>query len=73
VISTNEVSGDPEFVNPGEGDYHIGPNSAAFDAGVDVGVTTDIEGDRRPENMAPDVGADEVAPVTYVPLALRSY
>jgi hypothetical protein len=73
VTNSNEVSGDPEFLNPGEGDYHICPHSAAFDAGVDVGVTRDIDGDRRPENIAPDVGADEVAPITYVPLALRRY
>jgi hypothetical protein len=73
VNSTNEVSGAPEFANPGEGDYHIGPSSGAFDAGVDVGVSVDIEGDRRPGCLAPDVGADEVAPVAYVPLVLKRY
>jgi hypothetical protein len=73
VVSTNEVSGAPEFVNVGEGDYHITTRSGAFDAAVDLGVSTDIDGDRRPSGAAPDVGADEVPPWFYVPLVLKRY
>jgi hypothetical protein len=73
VVSTNEVSGAPEFVNVGEGDYHITTRSGAFDAAVDLGVSTDIDGDRRPSGEAPDVGADEVPPWFFVPLVLKGY
>ncbi len=73
VVSNNEVSGAPEFVNVGEGDYHITTRSGAFDAAVDLGVSTDIDGDRRPSSEAPDVGADEVPPWFYVPLVLKGY
>ena len=73
VNSTNEVNGDPEFANPGEADYHITTRSGAFNAAVDVGVSRDIDEDRRPSGGAPDVGADEVAPLVHVPLALKRY
>ena len=59
---TNNLSGDPKFVNPAAGDYHIGPGSAAFDAGVDARVTIDIDGDPRPLCSGYDVGADELMP-----------
>ena len=49
--------GDPVFVNPNGGDYHIGPGSAAANEGVDAGVMTDIDGD--PRLGTPDLGADE--------------
>lgn len=49
----------PAFVNPGSGDYHIGSGSAAVDVGVDVGVSSDIDGDVRPMAFGFDIGADE--------------
>jgi hypothetical protein len=58
---------DPEFVDPENGDYHIGPGSVAIDAGVDVGVFTDIDEDPRPLDGDGDdidefdIGADEWA------------
>lgn len=52
--------GDPRFVDPGSYDYHIRPDSAAFDQGVDAGMTTDIDGDDRPMGLGFDVGADEL-------------
>ena len=73
VNSTNEVSGDPAFVSAEESDYHILPTSAAFGAGIDAGVPTDIDGDKRPFGAAPDIGADEVPPCGYVPLVLKRY
>ncbi|RMF32625.1 MAG: hypothetical protein D6759_08050, partial [Chloroflexi bacterium] len=73
VVLTGTVNlwGDPAFVDPDGGDYHLGPGSAAVDAGVDAGVTTDIDGDRRPFGSAPDLGADEFQYKTYLPLVLR--
>lgn len=57
VTRTNDRFGNPDFVNPAAGDYHIGANSAARDAGPEVGVATDIDGDIRDD--LPDIGADE--------------
>ena len=61
------VGGSPTFtaVNPLTGDpklsatYHLQSGSAAIDAGVDAGVTTDLDGEARPNGAAPDIGADE--------------
>jgi hypothetical protein len=59
VTGTINVWGDPAFVNPDGGDYHIGPGSAAIDVGVDAGVETDIDGEPRPTGTGHDIGADE--------------
>lgn len=64
--------GDPDFVGPDAGDYHIGRASAARDTGIDAGVTTDIDGDARPLGPAPDIGADEVWGWHLLPLVLRN-
>jgi uncharacterized repeat protein (TIGR01451 family) len=62
-ITTGTVNlwGDPAFVNPGAGDFHIGPDSTARDAGVDADVNTDMDGDVRPYGSGYDLGADEFA------------
>jgi uncharacterized repeat protein (TIGR01451 family) len=59
INHSDDQTGDPAFVNPGAGDYHIGPGSAAIDAGADAGVSTDIDGHPRPAGMGFDIGADE--------------
>ena len=59
IIHTHDITGDPAFVDPNAGDYHIGLTSAALNAGVDAGVTTDIDGDVRPIGAGFDLGADE--------------
>lgn len=56
---TINVRGDPAFMHPDGGDYHISSASAALDAGVDAGVIEDIDGDRRSAGY-PDIGADEL-------------
>jgi hypothetical protein len=66
--------GDPLFVDPAAGDYHIGPGSAAIDKGVVTGITRDIDGDHRPVGSGYDLGADEwnVWPhSTYLPIVWR--
>jgi len=55
----HSLTGDPVFVNPTRGDYHLGSGSAAIDAGTDAGVTTDFEGDPRPLGAGFDIGFDE--------------
>ena len=49
--------GDPLFLNPNAGDYHIAATSTAEDRGVNAGVTTDLDGTPRDAN--PDLGAYE--------------
>jgi hypothetical protein len=66
----NEHNGDPLFVDPDGGDYHISEGSAAHDVGVPSGVTRDLDGERRPMGQGWDLGADELfeLPWTYLPL-----
>jgi hypothetical protein len=71
ATGTVNVRGIPAFVDPDNGDYHIGPGSAAIDAGVDAGVLTDIDGDARPIGPLPDIGADEAWRWVFLPLVLR--
>jgi fibronectin type 3 domain-containing protein len=62
IRGTNPIFGDPRFVNPPAGDFHIKAGSAAIGAGVDAGVEIDIDGEARPGLGGIDVGADELAP-----------
>jgi parallel beta-helix repeat protein len=68
VTLQNERWGAPAFAVDG---YHITAASFARDAGVDTGVTTDIDGHHRPSGAAPDLGADEIIAI-YLPLVLRN-
>jgi hypothetical protein len=76
VILTDPESiwGDPDLLDPDGGDYHIGPDSATIDAGVDAGVTDDIDGDTRPQGSGYDIGADELRQQwdIYLPLVIRN-
>jgi len=72
---TTNTWGDPAFVGPEAGNYHIGPASAAINAGVDAGIDIDIDGDPRPIGAGFDIGADEYSPVAviYLPVTLKTY
>ena len=61
---------EPGFVAPDAGDYHIGPGSAARNAGVDSAVTLDIDGDARPIGPGFDIGADESDGVVITPVLM---
>ena len=54
-----EHTGDPLFVNPDIGDYHIGEDSAARNMGLPSAVTWDMDYELRPMGGVWDLGADE--------------
>jgi hypothetical protein len=74
MTGTINLWGDPAFVSPADGDYHLLESSPAVNAGLLSEVTTDIDGDRRPSCGVPDIGADEVnlpSVYAYLPLAIK--
>jgi uncharacterized repeat protein (TIGR01451 family) len=56
---TINIQGDPAFLSPDDGDYHIGSSSDAVDKGVDAGVYIDLDGE--PRDAQPDLGAYELS------------
>jgi len=71
ISGTGVITQAPLFVAPASQDYHIQENSPAVDAGIEAGVSRDVDGD--PRISPPDVGADEVVEKIYLPLVMRSY
>jgi hypothetical protein len=63
VDEVGHLVGAAAFASDG---YHLTEPSAAVDAGIDAGLTSDIDGDPRPRGHAPDVGADE-SPYSHGP------
>mgnify|MGYP001464059861 CR=1 FL=1 len=62
VVLSNNLTTDPQFVNPGAGDFGLQASSPAIDKGVTLAeVTTDFAGKARPEAAAYDIGAFEGA------------
>jgi hypothetical protein len=55
----NPLTGDPKL----DATYHLQAGSVAIDAGVDAGVTLDIDGQVRPWGAGFDIGADEYGSV----------
>ncbi len=59
---SNNVTTDPQFVNPATGDFGLQASSPAIDKGVTLAeVPTDFTGKARPEAAAYDIGAFEGA------------
>jgi hypothetical protein len=75
LTGTVNVWGDPAFVDPAAGDYHISLGSAAIDAGVDAGVTSDMDGQPRPIGGGYDIGADELGQQAdiFLPWVVKGY
>ncbi len=57
-IIFNNIQANPMFVDAANGDYHLQAGSPAIDAGVDVGLTEDYEGN-------PIVGLPDIGPYEY--------
>lgn len=51
--------GNPGFVDVDAGDLHLIEGSSAIDAGVNIGLSTDLDGALIPAGLAPDMGAYE--------------
>jgi hypothetical protein len=64
---TNDMVGDIKFVNPASFDFHLQSTSPAINAGTDVGLTTDYDGNPK-SGASWDIGAyefqDSTAPTT---------
>ena len=62
---------DPQFVNPMAGNYHLLSISPARNRAIDLGITTDIDGDARPQtaygSSGYDLGFDEFAATRSLP------
>ncbi len=69
----NSLTGDPLFINPATGDYHIAPLSRARDSGTNVGVAVDFDGQPRPIGPGFDMGYDETTAVAPTAVAGGPY
>jgi hypothetical protein len=58
IVGDNPIQQDP-LLTP---NYHLSSSSPAINAGIDGGVTIDVDGDPRDDGN-PDIGADEFSPV----------
>ncbi len=58
TVDNNSILDDPDFLSPGS-NFKLLAGSPAIDAGVDVGLTEDFEGNPVPQGPAPDIGAYE--------------
>jgi hypothetical protein len=67
--ATHPLSGNPVL----NAEYRLQTGSAAIDAGVDAGVSTDIDGDPRPMGAGYDVGADEYGFPIYLPIVVKAW
>lgn len=58
--ATNLIGTDPQFTGAAIGDFRLLSTSPAIDKGISLpGVATAIDGIRRPQDAAPDIGAYE--------------
>jgi parallel beta-helix repeat protein len=60
IYGVRPVVGNPRFVDPSLGNFHLKPNSPAIDKGSPIGAPSyDYEGDPRPAGSGYDIGIDE--------------
>ena len=58
-IDAHSINTDPLFVSTATPDFHLQSSSLAINAGIDVGLTSDFDGNTVPAGAAPDMGAYE--------------
>ncbi len=56
----NSVIGDPMFVNPSAEDFHLQDGSPCFDAGLDIGLSVDMDSISVPQGLLPEIGIFEL-------------
>ena len=54
-----DLSADPLFVRSSEGDFHLSSSSPALDIAAPTSISSDFDGDERPQNGVADLGYDE--------------
>jgi hypothetical protein len=72
---SSDIGVDPEFVDPGNDDYHLDTGSPCVNAGTYLDwLFFDYDGDRRTGTLL-DIGADEYGSdyLSFVPTALKAY
>ena len=63
---SRDLSGDPGFANAGEGDFSLAATSVCIDAAwASYSISTDANGESRPQGVTYDVGMDEYATSAY--------
>jgi len=67
---TGNIDQNPKFV--GGGDLHLTESSPCIDAGTNAGISSDIDGDVRPQGAGYDMGADENLPENTILNAVAS-
>ena len=68
----HDISADPLLVDPANGDFHLSAGSPGIDTGDPVNYPpTDFEGDPRPLGGGYDLGYDEFALHTLLPLVAK--
>ena len=55
----NSIAARPLLVDVGSGDFRLAESSPCIDAGTEVGIEADFQGDPLPQGAAPDMGAYE--------------
>lgn len=69
---TGTLTVDPLYASAIDGDLHLRPGSPVRDKGAITAATDDLDGEPRPTDAGPDVGADEVVtPGTVIRAAFQ--
>ncbi|MBW1814021.1 MAG: hypothetical protein JRJ39_10245 [Deltaproteobacteria bacterium] len=69
-MEANSIIANPLLVDAANGDLHLKKLSLCIDAGTDLGLKADYEGNTIPQGTAPDIGAYEF-PNSPVPSVVR--
>lgn len=71
-FDTHSTSANPLWVNPATLDFHLQAGSPAIDAGTDVGLSEDFEGNPVPYGGVPEIGIYEYSGSIPVPVVYEA-